>query len=86
MPGTGPHRPDGAAVTPAAAPVRLLRLPDVLGRVGISRSAVYDLVARGSFPQPVKLGTRCTTWVEGEVNEWIAARIAERAAPEARQP
>ena len=62
------------------APVRLLRLPDVLGRVGISRSAVYDLVARGAFPQPVKLGTRCTAWVESEIDGWVRARIAEREA------
>jgi prophage regulatory protein len=67
-------------VTADTVPVRLLRLPDVLGRVGISRSAVYELVQRGAFPQPVKLGTRCTAWVEEEVGEWIAARIAERAA------
>ena len=61
-----------------AAPVRLLRLPDVLGRVGISRSAVYELVQRRAFPQPVKLGTRCTAWVETEVAEWVNARIAAR--------
>ncbi|MGB8297226.1 MAG: AlpA family transcriptional regulator [Polyangia bacterium] len=68
-----------------AAP-RLLRLPDVLGRVGISRSSIYDLVQRGAFPQPVKLGTRCTAWVEGEIDGWVRARIAERVAPEATQP
>jgi prophage regulatory protein len=63
-----------------AAPVRLLRLPDVLGRVGISRSAVYEFVQRRAFPQPVKLGTRCTAWVESEIDGWVGARIAERTA------
>jgi len=62
------------------APVRLLRLPDVLGRVGISRSAIYELVQRGAFPQPVKLATRCTAWVESEIDGWVRARVAERAA------
>jgi prophage regulatory protein len=70
-------------VTADTAPVRLLRLPDVLQRIGIGRSAVYELVRRGAFPQPVKLGT-CTTWIEHEVDGWVRARIAER--PEARQP
>ena len=62
------------------APVRLLRLPDVLGRVALSRSAVYDLVQRGAFPQPVKLAARCTAWVESEIDGWVGARIAERTA------
>ena len=67
-------------MTADVAPVRLLRLPDVLVRVGISRSAVYELVQRGAFPRPVKLGTRCTAWVEREISAWIDVRIAERPA------
>jgi prophage regulatory protein len=61
-------------------PLRLLRLPEVLARVGLRRSAVYELVSRGSFPQPCRLGARCVAWVESEVDGWVAARIAEREA------
>ena len=65
-------------MTPAVP--RLLRLPDVLNRVGLGRSAWYALVAAGLAPRPVRLGLRCVAWPEAEVGEWIAARIAERAA------
>jgi prophage regulatory protein len=57
---------------------RLLRLPDVLARVGLRRSRVYDLVADGLFPRPVKLSTRAIAWVESEVDAWVHERIAER--------
>ena len=60
---------------------RLLHLREVLSRTSLSRSTVYRLMAlgEGSFPQAVKLGAR-TSWVESEVQDWIDARIAERAA------
>jgi prophage regulatory protein len=68
-------------VTGDTAPVRLLRLPAVLDRVGLGRSAWYVLIGAGLAPQPVHLGQRCVAWPEAEVDEWIAARIAERGAP-----
>lgn len=53
----------------------ILRLRDVLRRVGLSRSSVYALAARGDFPAPVKLGTRAAGWPESEITAWIARRI-----------
>ena len=63
-----------------AAPVRLLRLPAVLDRVALGRSAWYALVAAGQAPQPCRLGQRCVAWPEHEVSAWVAARISDRAA------
>lgn len=58
--------------------VRLLPLrPDVQDRVCMGKSRIYDLIKSGDFPQPVKLGRRIA-FVEAEVDEWIAARVAER--------
>jgi prophage regulatory protein len=74
----------GADLATAAAPLCLLRLPDVRARVGLGRSAIYDGVARGTFPAPVRLGSRCVAWPEHEINAWVAARIAERPARAAR--
>ena len=67
-------------MTADTAPVRLLRLPDVLHRVALGRSAWYAAIAAGQAPQPVHLGQRCVAWPEAEVDEWIAARIAGRGA------
>ena len=51
---------------------RLLRLPEVMDRVGLKRTAIYQRMREGRFPQSRSLGSRCTVWVESEVNDWIA--------------
>jgi prophage regulatory protein len=57
---------------------RLLRLSEVMARCGLGRTSVYKLIGEGRFPAPVKtLGARASRWVEGEVDAWIQARIAE---------
>lgn len=57
---------------------KLLRLPDVKARTALSRSRIYELLATGDFPKPVKLSKRLNAWPETEIEDWIAARIAER--------
>ena len=69
--------------TPAsasAAPARtvLLRLPEVLRRTGMNKALMYRQIAVGQFPAPVSLGLRAVAWIETEIDEWIAARVAER--------
>ncbi len=59
------------------APIRFLRLPEVLARTGLSRSTIYVRLAAGCFPQPVSLGGRAVGWIEAEVDEWVRERIAE---------
>ncbi len=58
-------------------PTRILRLPEVLERTGLSRSTIYVRRAEGSFPQAVSLGGRAVGWVEAEVDDWVRERIAE---------
>ena len=45
---------------------------------GVSRSTLYDWMARGAFPASIPLGERARGWLESEVDEWIEAR-ARRA-------
>lgn len=54
---------------------RLLRMPDVISRVGIKRSQIYALVRAGEFPQPIRLSERATAWVESEIDDWITAQV-----------
>jgi prophage regulatory protein len=56
-------------------PRKILRLPVVLDRTGLSRSTVYQRVTEGKFPRPVSLGARAVGWIEAEVEEWIACQI-----------
>jgi len=39
-----------------------LRLPQVLSIIPIGKSTWWSGVKTGRFPQPVKLGPRCTAW------------------------
>ncbi|PLC40305.1 dipicolinate synthase [Ralstonia pickettii] len=52
----------------------LLRLGDVLLRVGLSRSTIYRLISTGEFPSPVRLGPRSVAWRAEEVDEWVNRR------------
>ena len=58
-------------------PTRFLRLPEVMARTGLSRSTIYVRVAGGCFPRPIALGGRAVGWIEAEIEEWVAERIAE---------
>lgn len=50
---------------------RILRLPAVLDRTGLSRSTLYRKIERGEFPRQVKISSRCAGWYESAVNAWL---------------
>jgi prophage regulatory protein len=57
-----------------------IRLGEVKARTGLSRSTLYAYIRDGRFPAPVAISARCVAWVEGEIDGWIAERIASRRA------
>lgn len=64
------------ATTDPAPVERLLRRADVADLTSIkANSTLYDMIRRGEFPAPIKLG-RSSAWRESEVRQWIAARPA----------
>jgi prophage regulatory protein len=67
------------AVSPTIPPGRLLRLPEVMARVGLKRSAIYQRMTDGRFPRSRSLGPKCTVWVESEIDEWIRG-VAKQTA------
>ncbi|MBK6297613.1 MAG: AlpA family transcriptional regulator [Sphingomonadales bacterium] len=62
---------------------RVLRLPEVMDRVGLRRSAIYQRMSEGRFPKSRSLGPKCAVWVEAEINDWIQsiALNSSRADP-----
>lgn len=52
-------------------PDRILRLPAVLERTGLSRSTLYRKVRAGTFPKQVAISIRCAGWRESAVSEWM---------------
>lgn len=67
---------------------RFIRLGPLCEKTTLSSSTIYDKMAEGSFPKPVKLfdgppGKKsAVAWVEEEIDAWMDARVAARdAAP-----
>lgn len=64
------------------SPSVIIRLSDVLQRTGLSRSTIYNRIARNEFPRQVSLGARAVGWIEQEIERWIAERSHLRPGPQ----
>jgi prophage regulatory protein len=54
----------------------LLRISTVEAISGLSKSTIYAKAARNEFPQPIRIGARCTRFRAADVMAWLAARAA----------
>jgi len=52
----------------------LVRRRAVEQLVQLSRSSIYAAVSAGTFPAPVRIGSRAVAWRLAEVLSWVAAR------------
>jgi prophage regulatory protein len=59
---------------------RILRVSAIVAKVGLSRTTIWRLVKAGEFPQPIELATRARGWFDHEIDNYLEARAAERAA------
>ncbi|MBP2229636.1 prophage regulatory protein [Azospirillum agricola] len=59
--------------------LRIIRFPEVKSRIGYCQYHLRRLEAKGEFPRRVKIGARSVGWVESEIDEWIATRVAKRS-------
>jgi prophage regulatory protein len=57
---------------------RIVRLPVVLDRTGLSRSTVYRKIAEGTFPPQVRVSLNGVGWRESDLNEWIDDPVGYR--------
>lgn len=67
---------------------RLLRVAEVCERIGLRKTTIYKMIARGTFVSPVRLGPRTVAWRSDDVDRWIAERepvVTPRAAARAAQ-
>ena len=56
----------------------IIRLQQVIKKVGLSRSTIYALVSRNEFPQRIQLSPRSMGFLESEVDQWLADKVAAR--------
>lgn len=52
---------------------RVIRLQELKNKIGLSKSAIYNGVDKGTFPPPIKLGVRAVGWRLSSINAWIEA-------------
>lgn len=57
---------------------RLVRMPEVCTRTGMSRSSLYKMISLKTFPPPKQLGGRSVAWLESDVEAWIDSRTSGR--------
>ena len=55
-------------------PEHHLRRPAVEIVTGLSRSTIYEMMDRGEFPRPIRIGRRAVAWPESSVLAWLADR------------
>lgn len=53
-----------------------LRRRAVQDLTGLSRSTIYDLMARNEFPRPVHLTRKAVAWPESAIAAWLAQRAS----------
>jgi predicted DNA-binding transcriptional regulator AlpA len=52
----------------------VLRLPEVLRRIPVSRATLLRSLDRGDFPSPIVIGKRCRGWIEADLIAWLDQR------------
>ncbi|EEW1691648.1 AlpA family phage regulatory protein [Escherichia coli] len=60
--------------------IKILRLPEVVKKIGIKRSTIYDWLNPKSprydktFPKQKRLGRQSVGWLESDLDEWLSPR------------
>ncbi|SFU19099.1 transcriptional regulator, AlpA family [Kosakonia arachidis] len=60
--------------------VKILRIREVVNKLGIARSTIYDWINPKSprydatFPKQRRLGMQSVGWLESELDEWLLKR------------
>jgi prophage regulatory protein len=62
---------------------RLIRRKEVQTKTGLGASSIYAMMKNGEFPECLNLSERRVAWIESEVDQWIANRIAQHKATNA---
>lgn len=50
---------------------RILRRHQLEATLGLSRSSIYQMMASGDFPKPLKIGRRAVGWRAEDIENWL---------------
>ncbi len=57
-----------------------LRRPAVEAVTGLSRSSIYEMMDKGEFPRPIRIGKRSVAWPQSSIETWLAERPISQGA------
>ena len=52
----------------------ILRIHEVVALVGLSKATIYAMIAKGTFPKPVRLNERAVGWRTSDIRDWLKTR------------
>jgi prophage regulatory protein len=55
--------------------IHMLRLPEVIKRVGLKRSSIYRLIKLGKFPCNYKISDSAVAWDKSQIDEWLENKV-----------
>ena len=57
---------------------RIIRMNELVHKIGYAKSTIYGLVKEGRFPQPFRLlpDGRAKGWFEETIDQWLQERAA----------
>lgn len=61
------------SVAKTDTPQGLLRMPQVVDRVGLKKTVIYAMLKAGTFPKQIKLGS-ASAWHAEEIDSWVSAQ------------
>lgn len=64
---------------------RFIRRPEVVAKVGLCATTIFNLERVGKFPKHILLTPRVAVWDETEVDAWMSEQMAKAVQP-ARVP
>ncbi len=70
------RRSAGQGVDALRIPEALLKIQTVVAVTGLSEPTIRRRIRSGDFPEPIRMGTRCSRWVALEVSDWLRGKAA----------
>jgi len=63
----------------------ILRLPQVMARVGMGKSLIYKKIGQGRFPKQVQISEKVVGWLSSDIDRFIDQRVSERDERDAKR-
>ncbi len=60
---------------------KILLIKEVIGLCRLSKSAIYQQIREGTFPEPISLSKMRVGWKETDIEKWIESRETKQRQP-----